>query len=352
MRLSPDGLNVLGGVQGVVLNGAMVMPNAGLSSGGADFVDEGIVFYGGWNTAQLVARLAAISPAVRMAVPGASAALAHAQAHLEALQGPGATIVAGSAGPGLYGAALVNPQPSYLEPAGWQTVIGLWTDGRGRRLTAHTDGARDSDGNYWPDRVALGSSRQGDWLFCQTPDYTTLIVRSAGGIESRLALGAYFKETVTNADDGLLLLNAGGPCYEVNFDRVTASPSRVALPTAGAVVAMGPAVGGRIAWAGYQPGFGLCVGWLDEAPLGSVLSGDGRDFDPMIAARFDASIVVAAGENQGETVPRIYQCDAALMNCTINGRTFPLPLVNLTTPPLDVPAFTHNLDAGVVFPSR
>ncbi len=347
MRLSTDGQHILSGVQGVILDGQIVMQNAGLSVGGADFLTNRIVWYGGWNAAQLAQRLAVLSAAKDL--PGVSAAIAHAEAHLEAVRanssaGTFSTTEAIN-GPGLYAAEIGVLTPVYIGAANWQSVTGLWSDGTSRMLTNHTDGARDSDGNFWPDRQALGSSRQGDWIFVRMPDFTGLIVRSASGVEQTYEFGRYF--TVAGMDHGLLSYSlAGGPVALLGVNAV-APP--ITVPNATPIVVAPDAT---IWGAGYVSGWSHCLWRDDKTPQGWLLDAGADNFNAAVAMRADGQLVSATGVNQGEVGQNVYLVRLSDMTATKNnGPRWPLTPIDLMTP-LDVTKFTHDIAVGVVFPSR
>lgn len=280
MRLSIDGENVLGQVQGAWLNGALL-----LSSGsGWDFLTGGCTGWGGFN-------------------------------------GPPNQI-------GIYQSPLVNPQatfqPTNLLTPLWTVQTGLWTDGQSRTLINCTTGAYDSDGNRWPTYAALGSSRQGDWLFVDTSSYTTLVVRSASGVETIYPFGQYF--VLGGMDNGVVL-------YQLNSGQIQATGG-VTPPVIPTVAPFVTDPKGHRWIGGYQSGFGLCLARWDLAPAGWLLSSDGRDYNPAIAWRArDGQIVVASGQNAGETVTRLYVINPTTMTCTRNGAPWPLQAVNLMQAP-------------------
>lgn len=251
MRISIDGQHVLGCVQGIYLDGRQVVPTGGQARGGGDFQTGVIEWYGGWNGPQ----------------------------------------------PGHYTALMSNPVPKYIGEYHWQTNTAFFSDGRLRWLADYIDGARDSDDNYWPDRSALGASRQGDWIFVQKPGFNVIIVRHANGSEVSYNGGA----TDVCMDQGVLLFGlAGQPPQSPGYapPRIPALMPFCTLPDGTRVLA-GHASGGR-----------LCIADWNATPVGYLLSGDGHDYHPAVAYRpADGMVVVASGENEGETVARVYVVD-------------------------------------------
>lgn len=295
MRLSLDGQRYLGAVQGVYLNNQRVMPNAGLSSGGWDFFGSVIQGYGGWGAL-----------------------------------------------PGLYVANTVPPfNPTWVATGAAPLAVGLWSDGRSRWVGQYVDGARDSDGGYWPARAALGSSRQGDWLFVEKPLFASLVVRAADGSERTFQTGPLGGACM---DDGVILYaNANEPtAIGAATPRVPRLMPFVTIP------------GGDRWLAGYTPRWGLCLARWDLAPAGWLLSGDGLDNNPVVGWRsVDSQLVVVTAENTGETLAREYVIDLPSMTCVRNGGArWALQAVDLSTPPVDLPKFTHPVYTGVFFPSR
>lgn len=273
MRISIGGAHVLGSVQGIYLDGQLLMPNAGLSADGGDFFSTSCLWYGGWN-------------------------------------GPS---------PGIYTAPLTSPSSSFLGTFNAGNVTAFWTDGISRWLANYIDGARDSQGHYWPDRVAMGASRQGDWLFISNT-FNTLIVRSAAGVET--SYPANF--TYVAMDQGVILYALAGQ-----------APTAINAPTPqltnwmtfttradGTRVLGGQALGGQ-----------LCVCEWAAAPMGYVLSSDGQDFNPAIAVRAsDGLIVIATGQNAGETIQRLYAIDLPNQRFNVNnGPWQAMTLVNLVS---------------------
>lgn len=301
MKISADGRHILQQVTGVSLDRQLVMPNAGLDGGGGDFLDTSIRFYGGWNTPTI----------------------------------------------GQFTAPLVAPVPVYLAEADAANVIAFWTDGHTRWIGQYADGAQDSEGNRWPDRNPLGSSRQGDWLFVEKPSFTTLIVRAANGIEHPYPFGQYF--TLGGMDRGLICVNVQG--RGTLLWRVPGPVPSTPLPLPNTTPITVDAF--QDVWsAGYQPGWGLCLCRLDQAPAGYLLSNDERDFYPAIQRRDDGQILVATGENQGETIARTYLIDPTGLTVSVNGAAaVPLVPIDITAPPVTV-TFQSPVLVAPFFPSR
>lgn len=289
-RISIDGLHTVQGVQGAYVDQQLVLPNAGLGYGGWDLYTSLALGFGGWS-------------------------------------GPL---------PGMYQTPILDPPAvSFVGAEDGLNAIAFYTDGVSRWIAQYNGYAKDSDGNTWTDRNVLGSSRQGDWLFVDKATFTQLIVRSSAGVETPYNIGTYF--TLGGMDQGVILYQpSGGACQAIG------APSPV-MPNATALVV----VGGRVASAGYQPGWGLCFAWLDETPTGYLLSGSGLDFNPVIAARADGTLVIATGQNQGETALNLYVIDPVELTVSVNGApAVPLGAINLQVPPEPTPEPPEPPDPG------
>src|SRR5438045_2546835 len=205
---------------------------------------------------------------------------------------------------GRYTATLDGAQyQRVIDPTGanFHTAItkNLWTDGATRWLIDCTDGARDSDGSFWPDRQAVGSSRQGDWCFIRKPDYTALIVRRWNGAEATIEVGGAF--FFGGVEDGLVLLHlAGGGVRQFTTDGHVVGP--LDLPYSGPFTRDRT---GRLWIAAYQPDLGHCVAAVDELPYVYTFFNDPNDFNPAIASRADGMLVCVTGQNAGETLARV-----------------------------------------------
>jgi len=278
MRFSPHGDHLLGGVgsSGAYVDGALVFPSAG----GWDWIDAAVVMGpGGYDAGR----------------------------------------------PGFYR----YPLPS--GPAQFENALAatdFYANGYGswvRYLADGRTGSTDSNGNAWPDRVAVGFA--GLYQVFTEQSRIPLIFRDiTTGLETREAAPGEW----TPFPDG-------SGYFSIHSRGVFA--------------------GGRFYACGYLEAFGgLCV-WQPfdgTAPVWK-LSGTPDDFNPDIAVRqVDGMLVVGSGINQGETGQHLYELDPLARVWRKDGAAWQ-PLLQATPPgpepvaPVVVAPFTHYAYEGPFF---